>query len=78
MSGDFRTTPGLIFFYSFAGEIAVTWRIGGLATWLLAAPIANEWRYLPLARYQRLTRADAKSCGSTPQLTANKKQSRAG
>jgi hypothetical protein len=36
LSADFRTTPGLIFFYSYSGRIAVTWRIGGLVTWLLA------------------------------------------
>jgi hypothetical protein len=34
LSADFRTTPGLIFFYSYSGRIAVTWRIGGRLTWL--------------------------------------------
>jgi hypothetical protein len=33
-SAVFRTTPGLIFFYSCSGRIAVTWRIGGPVTWL--------------------------------------------
>jgi hypothetical protein len=31
-----RTTPGLILFYSSSRFIAVTWRVGGLVTWLLA------------------------------------------
>jgi hypothetical protein len=36
LSAVFRTTPGLIFFYSCSGRMAVTWRIGGRVTWLLA------------------------------------------
>jgi len=53
LSADFRTTPGLIFFYSSAGEIAVTWRIGGLVTWLWLKKIAARRRdeYLPLADF---------------------------
>jgi hypothetical protein len=34
LSADFLTAPGLIFFYSFRGRIAVTWRIGGRLTCL--------------------------------------------
>jgi len=50
LSADFRTTPGLIFFYSYSGRIAVTWRIGGRLTWLCGffsyhnLPWANEKR----------------------------------
>ena len=48
LSADFRTTPGLIFFYSYSGRIAVTWRIGGRLTWL--------WRgvgYLPCGEIKK-------------------------